>query len=190
MGKLVEVGGGYAMKQYKGIVCVDFDGTIAHSNYPNIGMPVKNSKKYINQLFEDGWYIIVWTCRDDDGNIDKPQTMAVNWLEENGYNIHHVNAHHPLLIQSFGNDTRKIAADIYVDDKNVFGLKSWKKIYKQINKYNPANSILRWAEMTPEMREFSKELERGMERVIWNGTNSTMVTCGRGILNQIDEASK
>lgn len=184
--KLIPVAPGYLMKKHKGIVAIDFDSTIAYSNYPNIGMPIKNSKKYINQLFEDGWYVIVWTCRDDDKNPDQPKTIAINWLQENGYKFHQINEHHPLLIQSFGNNTRKIAADIYVDDKNVFGLKSWKKIYKEINKYNPSNSILRWAEMTPEMRDFSKELEKGMEKAIWGTT--TAVTCGRGILPQINEA--
>lgn len=188
--KLVDIGGGYGMmvdkKKHKGIVAIDFDSTIAHSRYPEIGEPVKNSLKYVNKLYNDGWYIIMWTCRSDDNSEKKPESMAYDWLVNNGYPFHQMNEHHPLLIASFGNDTRKIAADVYVDDKNVFGLKSWKKIYKELSKFDSAKSVLRWAEMTPEQKEFACELDKGLEKLIWAGS-PTCTRCNGGLVHQINE---
>lgn len=133
-------------KKYKGILAIDFDDTIAYSNFPDIVSPVKGSKKYINRLIDDDWYIIINTCRCDD-NIDvKPLTMAKTWLHNNNIGYHKLNEHNDHLIKIYGNDTRKIAADFYIDDKNIFGLKSWKKIYKHLSGLKRHVSCLRYRE--------------------------------------------
>lgn len=111
-------------KQYKGVLAIDFDNTIADTNYPTINGLIKESKKYINKLYNDNWYIIIWTCRADNYLKD-----AINFLDKEGIKYHLVNEHCPRLIELYENDTRKISADFYIDDKNIYGLPKWKDIY-------------------------------------------------------------
>lgn len=119
-------------KCYKGILAIDFDDTIAVTEYPNIKGMVTGAKKYINKLYNDGWYIIIWTCRTDENAPHVPFTKAKEYLEEKGICYHQMNEHHPLLVTTFGNNSRKIAADFYIDDKNIFGLPAWSKIYNHL----------------------------------------------------------
>ena len=45
------------------VLAIDFDGCIVEETYPEIGELRKDAKKIINQLVQDGHYIIIWTCR-------------------------------------------------------------------------------------------------------------------------------
>ena len=47
----------------KKTIAIDFDNTIVEEKYPEIGKLIKDSKKYINLLYEK-FNIIIWTCRD------------------------------------------------------------------------------------------------------------------------------
>lgn len=109
------------------IIAIDFDDTVAVSQYPTIVAMMPGAKKYINKLYDDGHYVIIWTCR-----MGGPLDMAIKWLNDNGIKYHKVNEHHPELVERYQNDTRKIAADIYVDDKNILGLPKWPIVYKII----------------------------------------------------------
>lgn len=131
-------------KEYKGLLCIDFDLTIAMTSYPTIHGRIKGSKKYINKLHKDSWYIVINTCRCDDNTECLPATMAENWLLEQNIHFDQFNQHHPYLIEFYGNDSRKLAADFYIDDKNIFGLKSWKKIYKYLSKLKDFKSCLHY----------------------------------------------
>lgn len=133
-------------KRYKGVLAIDFDDTIAKTKFPYIEGAIEGAKEYINNLYMDGWYIIIWTCRCDD-NVDvKPLTIAKDYLASEGINYHKINEHNDHLVRVFGNNTRKIAADFYIDDKNLFGLPSWSKVYEELSKFNSAKSCLRYGE--------------------------------------------
>ena len=106
------------------ILAIDFDDTIVKEEYPKIGPLRIGAKKYINKLFDDGHYIIIWTCRSDDAELE-----AEIFLLENKIRFHKVNAHNPVNIHRYGNDTRKISAHLYIDDKNISGLPTWEEIY-------------------------------------------------------------
>ena len=45
------------------ILAIDFDDTIVDSNYPTIVRLREGAKEYINKLYNEGYYIIIWTCR-------------------------------------------------------------------------------------------------------------------------------
>ena len=45
------------------ILALDFDGTIVEHKFPDIGALKPNVVGVINQLFNEGYYIIIWTCR-------------------------------------------------------------------------------------------------------------------------------
>lgn len=113
------------------ILAVDFDGTVVENAYPLIGALKPNAKKIINQLFNEGHEIIINTCRAGifEGN-------AYKFLTDNNIRYTFVNSNLPRLIQEFGQDCRKISADIYIDDKSLgWSLNDWEDIYELIKQH-------------------------------------------------------
>lgn len=96
------------------IMAVDFDGTIALTQYPHIEKANERLIAFLKVWQETGNIVILNTCRHDDDLMD-----ACDYLYDN-YNFlfDYVNENVPELIEKYG-DTRKIAADIYIDDKNM-----------------------------------------------------------------------
>ena len=111
------------------VLAIDFDGTIAEDKYPLIGNKRKGVSKWINKLYDEGHYIIINTCRAGFFQGD-----AEAFLKENNIKYHYINCNHPDLISYYGSDCRKISADIYIDDKGLIILPSWKQKYKIIQK--------------------------------------------------------
>jgi uncharacterized HAD superfamily protein len=107
------------------IIAVDFDGTLHTGEYPNIGAPACDAIEVMQQLKADGHYLIIWTCRESVLLMD-----AINWLLENNIPFDRVNDHEPKNKAEYGGNTRKVYADLYIDDKQVGGLPLWKDIYK------------------------------------------------------------
>jgi hypothetical protein len=99
------------------IIAIDFDGTIAELNYPECGALKLHAKDVINRLYDRGHEIIIWTCR-----WDEPLGLCKTFLHEHGIKYHKINEHVERLIEMYGNDTRKISADIYIDDRQLGGL--------------------------------------------------------------------
>lgn len=110
-------------------LAVDFDGTLVTEAYPDIGKLLPDAKKYVNQLYDDGHYIIIWTCRDGEFT-----TKVEQFLFESGVKFHKINDNGPLKILGFGTNCRKVSADIYIDDKSVLGILPWSEMYKIITK--------------------------------------------------------
>lgn len=96
------------------IYAIDFDGTLANTQYPKIVEPNKKVVAYAKMLKIQGHKLILWTCRQG-------QTLeeAVEWCTSQGLEFDAVNEHLPEQIERWGNDTRKIYADYYIDDKAV-----------------------------------------------------------------------
>lgn len=110
------------------IIAVDFDGTLHLGKYPEIGIPTPDAVKYMRKLHADGHYIIINTCRDRALLLD-----AVNWLLERGIPFSRVNDNTPANSAKYGGNSRKVFADMYVDDRQVGGLPTWAEIYKYIS---------------------------------------------------------
>ena len=111
-------------------LAIDFDGTICEQSFPAVGLLKKDADKYIRKLAKDGHNIIINTCRSG-----KYEGMAQDFLDVNNIPYHYINGNLPQLIEHYGQDCRKISADVYIDDKCLMGLpKTWKKIYKLIKK--------------------------------------------------------
>jgi len=108
-------------------LAIDFDNTIVEEKYPDIGNLLPGAKKYINKLYEQGYYIIINTCRANDQELE-----AEDYLYRKGISFHRLNENQPSRILQYGTDCRKISADIYIDDKNLGNLPDWKTIYKLI----------------------------------------------------------
>jgi hypothetical protein len=54
----------------------------------------------------------------------------VNWLLEKSIPFDRINNHHPGSVGSYGYNSRKVYAHLYVDDKQVGGLPTWNEIYE------------------------------------------------------------
>ena len=96
------------------IVAVDFDGTLCEDRYPEIGEPKQDVIELVQSYQKEGCKTVLWTCRNKEA-LD----AAVAWCEEHGLKFDAVNTNIPEVKELFGGDTRKVFADIYLDDKNV-----------------------------------------------------------------------
>lgn len=116
------------------IIAVDFDGTICEASYPEVGEERKDAVYYINKLYNEGYGIIINTCRSL-----RAATLAMDFLEKKGCNYHYFNCNFPHLIELYGGDCRKISADVYIDDKCLYEIPSWEEKYKIIKQKFPSS---------------------------------------------------
>jgi hydroxymethylpyrimidine pyrophosphatase-like HAD family hydrolase len=117
--------------QDKLIVAIDFDGTIVEDAYPKIGKPKLFAFETLKRLQDDGHRLILWTYR-----CGKRLDEAVSFCEENGIHFYAVNKSFPE--EEFDvNQSRKIYADLFIDDRNLGGFQGWGEIYQMIAKEKP-----------------------------------------------------
>lgn len=95
------------------VVAVDFDNTIAKTKFPVIIEPIWETIELILQLKQKGATIVLWTCREGDCLND-----ALSWCRMYGIPIDYVNENPKSRTEYWGNDCRKIGADLYIDDKS------------------------------------------------------------------------
>ena len=107
------------------IIAVDFDGILCENEFPEIGRPKYNVISMIRQLIDCGHEVVLWTCRVDN-ELDK----AVDWCGDYGLHFCAINENAPSNIKQYKdkypNGTRKVYADIYIDDHNIEFLMGYK----------------------------------------------------------------
>ena len=107
-------------------IAVDFDGTIVEDAYPQIGKPTLFAFETLKKLQEKGHRLILWTYRSG-----KTLDEAVAFCKKNGIEFYAVNKSFPE--EEFDEKySRKINADIFIDDRNIGGLVGWGEIYQQL----------------------------------------------------------
>ena len=94
------------------IIAVDFDGTLCYSNWPDLGEPNKALIEYLKLWKNQGNKLILWTCRAGE-DLDR----AVTWCKEQDIEFDAVNDNLPEIVELYGNNSRKITCDYYIDDK-------------------------------------------------------------------------
>ena len=94
------------------IIAVDFDGTLCFSKWPELGEPNKPLIEYLKSWRDQGNKLILWTCRAGEA-LDK----AVSWCQDQQLYFDAVNDNLPEVIEMYGNNSRKITCDYYIDDK-------------------------------------------------------------------------
>lgn len=113
------------------IIAIDFDGTIVEDAYPKIGQPMIFAFDTMKKLQEHGHRLILWTYRNG-----RKLNEAVEFCKKNGIEFYAVNKNYPE--EEFdGKISRKIHADLFIDDRNVGGFIGWTEIYKQIFNHEP-----------------------------------------------------
>ncbi len=115
------------------IIAVDFDGTIVKHKYPAIGKEIPYAIKTL-QLFRDkGHKLILWSYRHG-----KELEQAVEFCRKRGLKFDAVNNN--FEGEEYDNTySRKIYADLYIDDRNILGIPEWEKIYKMITEGKSQN---------------------------------------------------
>lgn len=107
-------------------IAVDFDGTIVEHRYPEIGRTRPLAFQTLKALQEKGHRLILWTYRSG-GELNE----AVNFCRMHGIEFYAVNRNYPEEVWS-ENESRKILADIYIDDRNLGGIPSWGEIFRML----------------------------------------------------------
>lgn len=121
---------GQSVTDINGIkIAVDFDGTIVEHQYPEIGKEKLFAFQTLKELEKRGARLILWTFR-----AGKELDEAVEYCRENGIEFYAVNKNYPeeIFDESI---SRKIDADIYIDDRNLGGFRGWSDVWQTIFPY-------------------------------------------------------
>ena len=94
------------------IIAVDFDGTLCRDCYPKIGEANEGLIRKLKELRARGDRLILWTCRRGE-QLEE----ALFFCLVRGLVFDAVNENLPETIETFGGDSRKIFADLYIDDR-------------------------------------------------------------------------
>ncbi len=110
-------------------IAVDFDGTIVEHEYPKIGKEKLFAFRTLKELEKQGASLILWTFR-----TGKELEEAVEYCRNNGIEFYAVNRNYPEEVMD-ETVSRKINADIYIDDKNLGGFPGWSEVWQALNPY-------------------------------------------------------
>jgi len=104
-------------------IAIDFDGTIVEHKYPRIGKPVLFAFDALKELQKRGHKLILWTYRSG-----KELDEAVEFCSKNGIEFYAVNKSFTEEEFENGKVSRKIDADIFIDDRNLLGFPGWARV--------------------------------------------------------------
>lgn len=108
-------------------IAVDFDGTIVEHRYPDIGEEMLFAFDTLKALQKQGHQLILWTFR-----AGKELDEAVEYCRKRGIEFYAVNKSYPE--EKYDNTiSRKVDADVFIDDRNVGGFPGWSQIWQMLN---------------------------------------------------------
>ena len=139
-------------------IAVDFDGTIVDHEYPAIGKEKLFAFQTLRELHKMGALLILWTFR-----TGKELDDAVEFCRKNGIEFYAVNKNYPEEVFD-ESVSRKIDADIFIDDKNVGGFPGWSAVWQMINPYE-----LQQMEAEKEITSLSRKL---LKKLLGKGKKS------------------
>lgn len=138
-------------------IAVDFDGTIVEHQYPEIGKPKMFAFETLKALQDRGDNLILWTYRAGN-KLDE----AVEYCRRNGIEFYAVNKNYPE--EEFDSSiSRKIIADIYIDDRNLGGFVDWSTVWQMLNPELFETNVKKEMENIPvKKRTFWQRFKRKM----------------------------
>ena len=111
------------------VIAVDFDGTIVTHRYPDIGDEIPFATETLKMLIKEHHKLILWSVREG-----KLLQDAIDWCRKRGVEFYAVNKDYPEEKVEYNNHfSRKIKADLFIDDRNIGGLPDWGQIYQMIH---------------------------------------------------------
>ena len=118
-------------------IAVDFDGTIVEHRYPKIGEEIPFATETLKILAQERHKLILWTVRE--GELLEE---AIEWCRQRGVFFYSVNKDYPEEEKSHNGFSRKLKADLFIDDRNLVGLPDWGTIYQMIHEQKPYEPVL------------------------------------------------
>ena len=118
-------------------IAVDFDGTIVEHCYPKIGEEIPFATETLKILDQERHKLILWTVRE--GELLEE---AIEWCRQRGVFFYSVNKDYPEEEKSHNGFSRKLKADLFIDDRNLGGLPDWGTIYQMIHEQKPYEPVL------------------------------------------------
>ena len=118
-------------------IAVDFDGTIVEHRYPKIGEEIPFATETLKILAQERHKLILWTVRE--GELLEE---AIEWCRQRGVFFYSVTKDYPEEEKSHNGFSRKLKADLFIDDRNLGGLPDWGTIYQMIHEQKPYEPVL------------------------------------------------
>jgi hypothetical protein len=132
-------------------IAVDFDGTIVEHKYPKIGKTNLFAFETLRELQKNGHKIILWTYRSG-AYLEE----ALKFCKDNGLEFYAVNANYPE--EKYTTEiSRKIDADVYIDDRNIGGFPGWSAIWNML-KLGEDNLALSRQNLYKDSKSFKEKL--------------------------------
>lgn len=129
-------------------IAIDFDGTIVEHRYPQIGPEIPFATDTLKMLMRDRHRLILWTVREG-----KLLEEAVEWCRQRGVEFYAVNQDYPEEEKGDKGFSRKLKADLFIDDRNLGGLPDWGDIYRMIRERLTYEDLYREAGHKEEKRK-------------------------------------
>ena len=133
------------------IIAVDFDGTIVEHRYPAIGNEIPFAIETLKRLSEERHRLILWSVREG-----KLLEEAVSFCSDRGLKFYAVNSNYPEENKNHENFSRKLKADLFIDDRNVGGLPDWGLIYRMIKERKTFRDIYTQGNIPAEQNKKKK----------------------------------
>ena len=120
------------------IIAVDFDGTIVEHKYPSIGKEIPFAIETLKKLQAERHKLILWSVRE--GRL---LDEAVQFCHERGLDFYAINRDYPEEEKGQNNHySRKLKADLFIDDRNIGGLPDWGTIYQMVRERSTWEEVL------------------------------------------------
>ena len=110
------------------IIAVDFDGTIVEHKYPAIGKEIPFAIETLKKLQQERHFLILWSVRE--GRLLEE---AVEFCRQRGLEFYAVNSNYAEEKDKSRYYSRKLKADLFIDDRNLGGLPDWGVIYEMVH---------------------------------------------------------
>lgn len=108
-------------------IAIDFDGTIVEHKYPQIGKELPFAINTLRMLQAKGHRLILWTYR-----AGSELEEAVDFCSKNKLEFYAINKNYPE--EEYDDSiSRKILADLYIDDRNFGGMPNWTNIFQTLH---------------------------------------------------------
>ena len=130
-------------------IAVDFDGTIVEHDYPRIGKEIPFAIDTLKMLRQEQHRLILWSVREG-----KLLEEAVAWCKERGLEFYAVNRDYPEEKLQDKGFSRKLKADIFIDDRNLGGLPDWGIIYRMIKEHKTFRDVYSGENMVTEKKKW------------------------------------
>ena len=107
-------------------------------------------------LINDHHKLILWSVREG-----KLLDEAVEWCRERGVEFYAINRDYPEeTTQNNNHFSRKLKADLFIDDRNIGGLPDWGTIYQMVRDRSTWEEVLEQRNSSFEQTEAPKRKKK------------------------------